>query len=140
MKVSSDFSDGEKIPVRYTCDGDNVAPSLTVSDIPSGAKTLVVIVDDPDAPSGTWVHWIVFDVAVTFSEMGVKGELGKEGLNDFGEVGYGGPCPPSGVHHYHFRVYALSDEIGLARRAQRKDIETAMKGKILAEAELVGVY
>jgi Raf kinase inhibitor-like YbhB/YbcL family protein len=140
MKVSSDFSDNSKIPSKYTCDGKNVAPRLIVSDIPSHAKVLVLIVDDSDAPSGTWVHWTVFDVAVSSSEMEIDGSLGKEGLNDFGNVGYGGPCPPSGMHHYHFKVYALGAEIGLARGASKKDIEAAMKGEILAEAELIGIY
>jgi len=141
MEVSSDFSNNDKIPIKYTCDGDNVIPPLTISEIPSHAKTITIIVDDPDAPSKTWVHWIIFDVPASPPEMEIKDSLlRKEGTNDFGKIGYGGPCPPSGMHHYHFRVYALGEELGLSRGATREEVEAGMKGKILAESELVGVY
>lgn len=141
MKVSSDFSDNDKIPSRYTCDGEDVVPQLTISDIPSHAKTIAIIVDDPDAPSKTWVHWIIFDIPASPPEMKIKDNLlGKEGMNDFNEIGYSGPCPPSGMHHYHFKVYALGSELALPRGATREEVEAGMKGNILTEAELVGIY
>ena len=141
MEISSDFSDNDKIPSKYTCDGEDVMPQLVVSGIPSHAKTLAIIVDDPDAPSKTWVHWVIFDIPASPPEMKIKdSSLGKEGMNDFNKVGYNGPCPPSGIHHYHFKVYALGAELALSRGATREEVDAGMKGKILAEAELVGVY
>jgi len=141
MKISSEFSDNDKIPINYTCDGKNIIPPLKISDIPSHTKTLTIIVDDPDAPSKTWVHWIIFDIPASPPEMEIKdNSLGKEGINDFKKIGYNGPCPPSGMHHYHFRVYALGDELALSRGATKKEIEAEMKGKILAESELIGIY
>ncbi len=150
MEVSSEFSNNEKIPARYTCDGEGMIPPLTVSNIPSHAKTLVVIVDDPDAPSKTWVHWIIFDIPVSSSEMEINNSLGREGTNDFSKIGYDGPCPSSGIyqggtrtssrHHYYFRVYALGDELGLSRGATREEVEAGMKDKILEETELIGLY
>lgn len=141
MEISSEFSDNEKIPAKYTCDGENAVPPLTISSIPSHAKTLVIIVDDPDAPSGTWVHWVIFNIPASPSEMEIKdNSLGEEGINDFKKIGYNGPCPPSGMHHYHFRVYALGDALDLSRGATREEVEVAMKGKILEESEFVGIY
>jgi len=141
MEVSSEFSNNGKIPVRYTCDGEGMIPPLLISNIPSHAKTLVIIVDDPDASSKIWVHWIIFDIPVSPPEMEItNNSLGKEGSNDFKKIGYDGPCPPSGMHHYHFRVYALGGEIGLSRGATREEVESAMKGKILEESELIGLY
>lgn len=141
MEISSEFSNNEKIPVRYTCDGENIVPPLTISNIPSHAKTLVIIIDDPDAPSKTWVHWIIFDIPVSPPEIEIRGNLlGQEGINDFKKIGYSGPCPPSGMHHYHFKVYALGDELALSSGATREEVEGGMKGKILEESELIGIY
>jgi len=141
MKVSSDFSNNDKIPAEYTCDGKNIVPPLTISDIPSHAKTLAIIVDDPDAPSKTWVHWIIFDIPASPPEMEItNNSLGKEGINDFKKTGYNGPCPPSGMHHYHFKVYALGAELALSRGSTREEVEAGMKGKILDESELIGIY
>ncbi len=141
MEVISEFYNNEKIPAKYTCDGENVCPPLTISGIPSHAKTLVIIMDDPDASLKVWVHWIIFDIPVSSTELEIKSNLlGKEGINDFEKIGYDVPCPPSGMHHYHFRVYALGDELGLSRGATREEVEAEMKGKILEESELVGLY
>ena len=141
MKVSSDFSDNDKIPVKYTCDGEDVSPPLIISDIPSHAKILVIIIDDPDAPTKTWVHWVIFDIPASPPEMQIiDNSLGKEGVNDFKKVGYNGPCPPSEMHHYRFKAYALGDELGLSRGATSEEVEDKMKGKILEQAERVGIY
>lgn len=141
MEILSEFHNNEKIPTEYTCDGKNIRPPLTISGIPSHAKTLVIIMDDPDAPSKVWVHWIIFNIPVSSTEMEIGGSsLGKEGVNDFEKIGYSGPCPPSGMHHYHFRVYALGDELSLSSGATREEVEASMKGKILEESELIGLY
>lgn len=141
MKVSSDFSNNDKIPSRYTCDGGDAIPPLVISDIPSHAKTLAIVVDDPDAPLKTWVHWVIFDIPVSSPEMKIKdSSQGKEGINDFDRVGYNGPCPPSGLHHYHFKIYALGSELALSRGATKEEVDAGMKGNVLAEAEIVGVY
>ncbi len=139
MKISSDFLD--KIPDKYTCMGENVSPPLTISDIPSEAKTLALIVEDPDAPSKTWIHWIAFNIPISSSDMKITEETEKEeGVNDFGEIGYGGPCPPSGLHHYHFNVYAINEKLALSSGATEKEVKKGIKGKILDQAKFVGVY
>lgn len=141
MEITSIFSNNENIPSKYTCDGENIPPELKVSNIPSEAKTLCLIVDDPDAPTKTWVHWLLFNVPVASTEMEIKeSSTGTRGLNDFKETGYGPPCPPSGTHHYHFKVYALSDNLSLPSGSTKEEIEKEMKGKILAKAELIGLY
>lgn len=139
MKISSDFS--KKIPSKYTCTGENISPPLTISDIPAEAKTLAIIVEDPDAPSKTWIHWIAFNIPISSSDMKITEETEKEeGINDFGEIGYGGPCPPSGVHNYHFNVYAIKEELTLSSGATEKEVREEMDGKILDEAKLVATY
>lgn len=141
--TSSAFKTNGQIPLRYTCDGENVNPSLKIMKIPEQAKSIALIVDDPDAPAKTWVHWIVFDIPVSGSELEIKEAqkpVGIEGTNDFGKMNYGGPCPPSGTHRYFFKAYALDKELGLNEGAAKKQVEKAMKGHILDSAELIGLY
>jgi hypothetical protein len=138
LKVTSTFVEGEKIPAKYTCDGDNINPELNIEGIPEATKTLVLIVDDPDAPGGTWTHWIVFNIPPNnkIEENSVPGE---EGMNDFKITRYGGPCPPSGSHRYFFRVYALDTQLSLSF-ATREDVELAMRNHILAKGGLMGKF
>jgi Raf kinase inhibitor-like YbhB/YbcL family protein len=142
MKLtSSAFEDGQKIPSLYTADEKDISPPLAVNDVPQDAKSLVLIMDDPDAPIGTWDHWIVFDMPVQTAQIpeGTEPE-GIPGRNSWGRTGYGGPAPPSGTHRYFFKLYALDKELGLKQGAGKKDIENAMKGHVLAEAQLMGKY
>jgi len=143
MKIESPvFSNNELIPKKYTCDGEDVNPPLKISEVPEEAKSLVLIVDDPDAPMGTWVHWTVWNIdpkTVEIPENSVP-EGAVEGITDFGKPGYGGPCPPSGTHRYFFKLYALDTTLDLDSNAKKTDIEKAMKDHILEKAELVGVY
>lgn len=140
LKITSDaFETGGLIPSRYTCDGTDVNPSLRIFGIPEKAKSLAVIVDDPDAPAGNWVHWVVWNIPVTnlILENSVPG---NEGMSDFGKRHYGGPCPPSGTHRYFFKVYALDAELLLTSTSTKYDLENAMTPHVLAKGELVGVY
>lgn len=143
MKLSSSaFSQNEIIPKKYTCDGENVNPPLSIADIPKETKSLVLIVDDPDAPKGTWVHWTVFNINPEIKEIAENSipKDGIEGMTDFGRPGYGGPCPPSGTHRYFFKIYSLDTKLDLKANASKKDLEKAMAGHILAKAELIGLY
>jgi Raf kinase inhibitor-like YbhB/YbcL family protein len=140
--TSKAFDDGAMIPERYTCDGENVSPPLEWSGTPRAAKSIVLICDDPDAPAGLFTHWILYDVPAdvrTLAEGSPDG--GREGVNDFGELGYGGPCPPpNGPHRYFFHMYALAvDSIGPSRLS-RQAVMTGMTGHILAEGRLMGRY
>ncbi len=140
MKIaSSAFAHNQMIPQRYTCQGQDVNPPLTIEGIPEGTKSLALIVDDPDAPMGTWVHWVVFDIpsASTIEENSIPG---KQGYNDFGRNDYGGPCPPSGTHRYFHKIYALDTTLNLKEGISKKDLEKAMQGHILDKAELIGLY
>lgn len=148
IKVKSPaFQDGGNIPARYTCDGPDVSIPLSWEGIPDGTKAIALIADDPDAPAGTWVHWVMWNIPPTAT--GLPEGLPKEpklkdgsiqGINDFGRHGYGGPCPPSGTHRYYFKVYALDCNIDLPASAQKQDLLEAMKGHILAEGQLMGRY
>ena len=133
------FKNGGFIPAKYTCDGDDVNPLLDIEGVPEGTQTLVLIVDDPDAPMGTWDHWIVWNIPPV-ERIGENSVPGIEGLNDFRKHSYGGPCPPSGTHRYFFKVYALDMKLDLDRNSRKKDVEKAMKGHILAEGEIIGLY
>jgi Raf kinase inhibitor-like YbhB/YbcL family protein len=133
------FRDGGLIPARYTCEGEDINPSLLIKNVPPEAQSLVVIVDDPDAPKETWLHWLVWNVPVV-DHIGEDEVPGEQGVNDFGRIGYGGPCPPSGTHRYFFRVYALNDTIDREVGSNRQQVEDAMQGHILAYGELVGLY
>ena len=137
--TSPTFMDGEHIPSKYTCDGEDVNPPLNMRGIPEGTKSLVLIVDDPDAPMGTWVHWVVWNIPPK-GEIGEDSAPGTEGLNDFRKHSYGGPCPPSGTHRYFFKVHALDTELDLKRNSRKRDVERAIKGHILAQGQLVGLY
>lgn len=143
MNLSSPaFQNNGKIPVKYTCDGENINPPLIISDIPNKTKSLVLIVDDPDAPMGTWLHWTVFNIDPKTKEISENsipsGAL--EGITDFGSIGYGGPCPPSGTHRYFFKLYALDIKLDLSSGVSKEEIEKAIEGHILDKAELIGLY
>lgn len=143
---SSAFPDGGMIPKQYTCDGQNVSPPLEWTGVPAEAKSLVLIVDDPDAPQGTFTHWVVFNLPATAKGLpesvgqGAIEGAGRQGRNDFKKSAYGGPCPPSGVHRYFFKLYALGAELQLDESATKSQVETAMDGNILAEGALMGKY
>ena len=137
--TSKAFSPDGMIPVKYTCDGEDISPPLDIGPVPPEARSLVLIVEDPDAPAGTWLHWLVWNIPVTHHllEQEIQGE---QGLNDLGRNTYGGPCPPSGTHRYFFKVYALDDLIDLPDGSTRREVEDAMRDHILAYGELVGLY
>lgn len=139
---SSAFKNNERIPSKYTCDSDNVNPPLEITNIPSNAKSLVLVVDDPDAPSGTWVHWAVWNIPLTntIDENSVpKGAM--QGENDFGNNNYGGMCPPPGKEHrYFFKIYALDTTLNLPASSKKPDVESSMRNHILDKAELIGIY
>ncbi len=137
--ASSAFAEGATIPTRYTCDGMGVSPPLTIANVPAEAASLALIVDDPDAPGGTWDHWVEFNIAVTTGISEDAGEIGTPGSNSWGDTGYGGPCPPSGTHRYFFKLYALDIELGLAPGATKQQVEWAMQGHVLAQTELIGL-
>lgn len=140
--TSSAFTDGGAIPKKHTCDGEDVSPALSWSGIPEGTKSLALIMDDPDAPAGTWVHWVLYDLPPDLSGLpeGTQG-LGVEGMTSFREPGYGGPCPPRGKpHRYFFKLYALDKILGLKAGASKGDLEKAMQGHILAQGQLMGTY
>ncbi|MCM8781826.1 MAG: YbhB/YbcL family Raf kinase inhibitor-like protein [Candidatus Omnitrophica bacterium] len=140
MKISSpDFENNGFIPKKFTCQGKDVNPSLIIENIPAGTKCLALIVDDPDAPMGTWVHWVVYDIPV-ISKIEENSIPGKQGINDFRRKNYGGPCPPSGTHRYFFKIYALDAILGLKEGVTKTDLEKAMQGHILDKAELIGLY
>ena len=137
--ISSAFKNNERIPSKYTCDGIDVNPPLKFQNIPNGTKSLALIVDDPDAPMGTWIHWIVWNINPT-EEIDEATVPGIEGINDFNKTSYGGPCPPSGIHRYFFKIYALKTKLDLNSNARKRDLEEAMEGKIMTKGEIVGLY
>ena len=136
------FSAGMTIPRKYTCDGENVSPPLEWSGVPDGAQALGLIASDPDAPSGTWVHWVLYNLpgSLTNLQEGARGQ-GSEGVNDFHKTGYGGPCPPRGSQHrYIFTLYALDSDLQLKPGLKKSDLEKAMQGHILAQGQFMGKY
>ena len=145
---SSAFASGEKIPPRYTCSGADVSPPLAWDAPPAGTRSFALIADDPDAPAGTWVHWVLFDLPAEARalEAGIakQAELAngaRQGRNDFGKIGYGGPCPPPGKpHRYFFKLYALDTKLALKSGATKAAMEKAMQGHILAQGELLGRF
>lgn len=142
MKLtSSAFQNNGQIPSEYTCDGNDLSPPLSISEVPANAKNLVLISDDPDAPVGTWDHWVIFNMHPSTREISKgKEPQGTAGKNSWGRTGYGGPCPPSGTHRYFFKLYALDTMLNLPQGAAKKDLERAMQGHIIAQAQLVGLY
>lgn len=140
LKVSSTaFQNGEMIPLKYTCDGSNVNPPLDIEHIPVEAKCLALIVDDPDAPIGVWVHWVAWNIPVTH-HIKENEAHGKEGINDFQQQHYSGLCPPSGTHRYFFKIYALDSLLDLPANTKKPQLEKEMSGHIIAFGELIGLY
>ena len=141
------FTNDGEIPRQYTCDGTDVSPPLAWQNPPSGTRSFTLIADDPDAPVGTWVHWVIYNLPADTIGMvenlpsteDVKGG-GLQGKNDFEKIGYGGPCPPSGTHRYFFRIYALDNELPLKAGAPKAEVEKAMAGHVVAQAQLMGTY
>ncbi len=145
LKVSSPaFAHMGKIPSKYTCDGDDVNPPLVIENIPDKARSLVLIMDDPDAPMGTWDHWVVWNIQATIPTTKITENSvphgAIQGLNDFGKRVWGGPCPPGGKHRYFFKVYALDTKLELSLASRKEELEKAMRFHILANGEFVGVY
>ncbi len=150
--TSSAFDAGGPIPPIYTCDGRDISPPLAWSGVPEASRSLALICDDPDAPRGTWTHWVLYDLPadVTQLQEGIPpheqvvlrpgGAAAHQGRNDFGKVGYGGPCPPGGTHRYFFRLYALDDRPEMGSGATKEGLIGAMEGHVLAEGRLMGTY
>ncbi len=145
--ISSSFDEGTMIPKKYTCDAIDISPPLKWSKIPDGTKTFAIICDDPDAPMGTWVHWVIYNLPVNINELSedvpsleILPNGAKQGRNDFGKIGYGGPCPPGGTHRYYFKVYALTEELNVEAGISKSELLKAMEGHILSEGQLMGRY
>ncbi len=144
---SSAFQEGGLIPAKYTCDGDDISPPLEWTGVPQGTKSLALICDDPDAPVGTWVHWVLWNTPPTVNGLAEDvppdpqlPDGSRQGISDFRRPGYGGPCPPSGVHRYYFKIYALDTMLDLPGSTRKADLLKAMQGHILAEGQLMGKY
>ncbi len=143
MKLNSlAFVDNGAIPAHYTCDGKDTNPPLRIENVPGAARSLALIVDDPDAPVGMWVHWVVWNIDPKSREIGENSvPVGAaQGKNDWRRNSYGGPCPPSGAHRYFFKLYALDTTLNLGAGTTKVDLEKAMKGHVLAQAQLIGIY
>ena len=140
--TSSAFNNGEPIPQKHTCDGENINPTLRINGVHPKAKSLVLVMDDPDAPGGMWTHWIVWNIhpsVLNVPEDSVP-EGGIEGRTSFGRSGYGGPCPHKGMHRYFFKLYALDTVLNIPLTSEAEDLEEAMKGHIMADVKLMGTY
>ncbi len=143
MTISSPaFKNGELIPSKFTCDGTDVSPALTISNVPPEAKSLALIMDDPDAPGGMWVHWVVWGIDPKTREIAENSvpRGARQGMNDFRKTPYGGPCPPSGTHRYFFKLYALDTLPDPGPNATKTALEKAMKGHVVGQTELMGKY
>ncbi len=148
IKISSNaFENGGFLPKKYTCDGENISPHLKWSNIPQGTKSFAIINDDPDAPMGTWVHWVIYNIPVSVVELPDNippsqrlSNGAVQGKNSLGKIGYGGPCPPSGTHRYFFKIYALDKILDLPVGATKEELLRAIKGHILAEGQIYGKY
>ncbi len=145
--TSTAFKDGEMIPSRYTCDGANISPQIAWTNIPHDTKSIAIISDDPDAPVGTWVHWIVYDIPPDVTELQencppdkILKNGAKQGITDFKRIGYGGPCPPSGTHRYFFKAYALDILLNAQPGLTKANLLKAMDGHIIAKGQLIGKY
>lgn len=140
MKITSPaFENNSNIPSKFTCEGRDINPPLIIENIPAGTESMALIVDDPDAPMKTWVHWVVYDIVPT-NKIEEDSIPGKQGINDFRKNDWGGPCPPSGTHRYYFKIYALDKVLGLEEGQDKRMLEKAMEGHILAKTELIGLY
>lgn len=145
---TSAFNEGESIPKKFACNGQNISPPLTWKNVPAGTKAFALIVDDPDAPGGTFTHWVIFNIPPDIHELpaGIPSQDklpsgALQGKNDFGKIGYGGPCPPPGpAHRYRFTLYALDKPLDLKAGATKKQVLDAMEGNILARGRLIGTY
>ena len=143
MKIQSPvFGNNQSIPSKYTCDGENINPPIEFVDVPPEAKSLALIMDDPDAPSGLWVHWTVWNISPSTKGIAENSrfEGAVEGMTSSGKTGYGGPCPPDREHRYFFKLYALDSMLSLDSSAKKEELEAAMEGHIISSAELVGLY
>ncbi|MBD0331431.1 MAG: YbhB/YbcL family Raf kinase inhibitor-like protein [Chitinophagaceae bacterium] len=143
MKVeSSAFKNGESIPAKYSCQGNDINPQLTFFDVPDSAKSLALIMDDPDAPGGTWVHWVIWNISPRTKQIDENSVPvnAVQGKNSWGRSSYGGPCPPSGTHRYYFKVYALDTNLSLSSSGDKKQLQDAMKDHVVAKGELMGTY
>ena len=145
--TSSEFKDGEMIPIKYSGEGDDMSPPLEWSGLPAGTKSIAIVCDDPDAPYGNFVHWVIFNIPPSANSMpeGAPAEEtlangSRQGMTDFGKIGYGGPLPPRGVHRYFFTIYALDTMLELGSDAGKKDLLKEMEGHILAKGQLLGRY
>ena len=145
--VSSAFKEGEMIPIKYSCDGDNFSPPLSWYNLPVGTKTLALICDDPDAPAKVWVHWVIFNIPATLkglpenvAKQKILPDGTRQGAGSADDIGYEGPCPPSGTHRYYFKIFALDTEISSAEVVNKNQLLTAMEGHILARGQLMGKY
>ena len=140
--TSSSFQAGGDIPAKFTCDGTNVSPALQIGGVPNEAKSLVLIVDDPDAPRGLFTHWIIWNIDPKTTRVAENSApaAGVQGTNDFGKRNYGGPCPPSGTHRYFFKIFALDTKLELKPNARRAELDAVMRGHVLAQGELMGRY
>jgi Raf kinase inhibitor-like YbhB/YbcL family protein len=140
--ISAAFQSGSEIPAKFSCNGANVSPELQIGGVPAGAKSLVLIVDDPDAPSGLFTHWLVWNIDPQTTKIAENSfpAGAAQGTNDFGKRGYGGPCPPSGTHRYYFKIFALDTKLDVKPAAKRRDLDKAMQGHVLAQGELMGRY
>ncbi|HXH99549.1 MAG TPA: YbhB/YbcL family Raf kinase inhibitor-like protein [Sphingobacteriaceae bacterium] len=142
--ISSAFEEGKPIPAKYTCDSSNVSPALSWSGFPEKTKSFAIIMDDPDAPMGTWVHWVMYNIPGTVTsleeELNIEKIKATDGLNSWGDKGYNGPCPPGGTHSYVFKLYALDNTLTLKEGMEKDELLQAMKGHILSEATLTGLF
>jgi Raf kinase inhibitor-like YbhB/YbcL family protein len=142
------FVNGGGIPKKYTCDGADISPALNWNDTPAGTQSFALVADDPDAPRGTWTHWIIWNIPAettalpeSVPQVGESGTGVRQGRNDFKRIGYGGPCPPQGKpHRYFFKLYALNAKLDVKAMASRSELERAMKGHVLSQTELMGMY
>lgn len=143
LKITSPiFENNDNIPKKYTCDGIDISPPFFIENVPTDAKSLALIVDDPDAPMGTWVHWVLWNINPRTKEIKENRvpEGAKQGINDFRKHDYGGPCPPSGTHRYFFKLYALDNLTELSPSSKKADLEQLMKGHIISQTQIIGLY
>jgi len=145
--TSSAFNNGQAIPQKFSCDGEDISPPLEWDNLPAETSSLTLIMDDPDAPGGTWVHWVHYDISATTTELPENlaladpvSDAGKQGRNNWNKLGYGGPCPPSGSHRYFFKIYALDTHLSLDVGATKEEILREMEGHILAQGQMMGTY